>query len=266
MDDGAPATGDGLLVQPDSESGDAKQGGIGQSPGSKQPRRSLEALGIGSHNPFFADPLARMPVVKPTPTERFQQSMRSSVAQADQRRGLGPEGPLLARLERETINSSTPADSSAKFRAATNERGELVSLTLLEATSESRLWEEVARRTLGALGGQRLVANSSTARVRMDLRVISRVQLASGKDPGLGVDVLRLPVKRRPKKNSSRLSFLRIDPKVLDQEVRMPSGDYVKVPMLSLGSLFELGVDPVDIVPKARRVVRTHLERIEALP
>jgi hypothetical protein len=96
----------------------------------------------------------------------------------------------------------------------------------------------------------------------MDLRVVSRVELPSGADPGVGVDVLGIPLKKPGGKKSPRISILKIDPK--GYKVRLPDGKVLELPYMPLQELLELAGDPVDLTGKAQRMVRAHLERVWA--
>lgn len=227
---------------------------------------TLEQLGVGDPSRFLSDPLARPPESRASSDLRLAQALRTQIVQSDQRHGLGPEAALLTSLEQETQRSLTPVDSSALFRATTNDEGRLASLVVLEATSSTQMWERVASQVMARLGSQGLYRKKGLGRVRMDLRVTSRAKLMSGKDPGLGLDVLRVPMRRAKKKDASRISLLRIDPKFVEQEVKMPDGETVTLPVFSLGSLLEVVADPVDLVPKERRVVHARLEQIEVEP
>lgn len=221
---------------------------------------SLDALGIGE-NPFLGDAAKR--IAEPPPAARgIRRSLTDAIAKSDQARGLGPEAPLLARLEVETRGSDAPGNSTALFRATTDARGRLIGFELVEASAGAREYRLLAARVLEKLRDVRLRIPRGVRGVTMDLRVISHVELPSGRDPGLGVDLLGIPLKKPGGEKSPRVSILRIDPK--GYKVELPNGKTIALPSMPLGQLLELDGDPVDIGAKAQRMVRAHLEHLSA--
>jgi hypothetical protein len=246
-------------------SGPATEGG-----GPSEPGLTLEQLGIGDKNPFLGE-AARRIGERPRPGEGLRRSMATSIARSEQGRGLGPEGPVLKVLVEQTRRSDAALNASAVLRVATDAAGHVVSVELIESTSEARPWRAVAARLLEALRGERLRVPRGGRGVTMDLRVVSHVELPSGADPGMGVDVLGIPLKKPGGEKSPRISILKIDPK--GYKVRLPDGKVLELPSMPLQSLLEVAVDPVDVTGKAQRMVRAHLERLwanelaeEALP
>jgi hypothetical protein len=228
---------------------------------SDAPGLTLEQLGIGAKNPFLGE-AARSVRDKPRIGEGFRRSMADSIARSEQARGLGPEGPVLKELVELTRRSDAALDASAVLRVATDASGRVLSVEVLESTSDGGPWRRVAARLLEALKGQRLRVPSGGRGVTMDLRVVSRVELPSGADPGMGVDVLGIPLKKPGGKKSPRISILKIDPK--GYKVPLPNGKVLELPSVPLTSLLELAGDPVDLGAKAQRMVRAHLERLWA--
>ncbi len=222
------------------------------------PGLTLEQLGIGDHNPFLGDP--RRLGERPRPGEGLRRSLSDAIVRSEQGHGLGPEGPVLKELEEQTRRSDAALNASAVLRVATNAAGQVVSVELLESTSDARPWRAVAARLEKALAGQRLRVPRGGRGVTMDLRVTSRVELPSGSDPGMGVDFLGIPLKKPGGEKSPRISILKIDPK--GYKVRLPNGKVLELPSMPLQSLVEIAVDPTDVVGKAQRMVRAHLERL----
>jgi hypothetical protein len=229
--------------------------------GSDTPGLTLEQLGIGERNPFLGDAARRLRE-KPRPGEGLRRSMADAIARSEQAHGLGPEGPVLKKLVEVTRRSDAALNASAVLRVATDASGRVLSVELLEATSDGAPWRRVAALLLDALKTQRLRVPSGGRGVTMDLRVMSRVELPSGADPGMGVDVLGIPLKKPGGKKSPRISILKIDPK--GYKVPLPNGKVLELPSVPLQSLLELAGDPVDLGAKAQRMVRAHLERIWA--
>jgi hypothetical protein len=187
--------------------------------------------------------------------------MANAIARSEQARGLGPEGPVLKELVEQTRRSDAALNATAVLRVATDAAGHVMSVEVVEATSDARPWRGVAERLRKALAGQKLRVPRGRG-VTMDLRVTSHVELPSGADPGLGVDILGVPLKKRGGEKSPRISILRIDPK--GYKVRLPNGKVLELPYLPLQSMLELAGDPVDLTGKAQRMVRAHLERLWA--
>jgi hypothetical protein len=225
------------------------------------PGLTLEQLGIGERNPFLGDAAQRLRQ-KPRPGEGLRRSMADAIVRSEQGRGLGPEGPVLKELVEQTRRSDAALNASAVLRVATDASGHVLSVEVLESTSDGRPWRRVAAGLLEALRGQRLRVPSGGRGVTMDLRVVSRVELPSGADPGMGVDILGIPLKKPGGKKSPRISILKIDPK--GYKVKLPDGKVLELPSVPLQSLLELAGDPVDLTGKAQRMVRAHVERLWA--
>jgi hypothetical protein len=96
------------------------------------------------------------------------------------------------------------------------------------------------------------------------VRVESRVQLPSGADPGLTVNILGVPVQKGQGPRSARIDILDVTPKLETKEERLPSGQTVSVPRLSVGNVLSMMGDLSDIGAKPQRMVHAHVERIGA--
>jgi hypothetical protein len=223
------------------------------------PGLTLEQLGIGDHNPFLGD-AARRIGEKRAPGEGLRRSMADAIARSEQAHGLGPEGPVLKELVELTRRSDAALNATAVLRVATNASGHVLSVQVTESTSDARPWRGVAERLLRALQGKKLRVPRGGRGVTMDLRVVSHVELPSGADPGLGFDVLGIPLKKPGGDKSPRISILRIDPK--GYKVPLPNGKVLELPSLPLNTVLEIAGDPVDLTNKAQRMVRAHLEKL----
>jgi hypothetical protein len=221
---------------------------------------TLEQLGVGK-NPFLPD-LARTIGKKPAPGAGLRRSMANSITKSEQARGLGPEGPVLKELVELTRRSDTALVSNAVLRVTTDAAGRITSVEVVEATSDQEPWRRVASRLFDSLKGLRLRVPRASRGVTMDLKVDSRVALPSGSDPGMGVDVLGLDVKKRGGKRSPRVSIVRIDPK--GYKVELPNGKVLELPSMPLQSIVSIEGDPVDIGAKAQRIVHAHLKALWA--
>lgn len=229
------------------------------------PRLSLRELGVGvEHNPFLGPP-AKAPSQRRALSQRLNHSLRSGLAQNDQKRGLGPEGPAVAAVKRIVLDSATTPNTSALLRLRTDPDGHTVHVEVLEASSESAGWSRIAAELRRALSGKKLRVPPGTGGVSMVLRVASRVQLPSGADPGLAVDLFGQNIKQGEGDKSTKLEIL--TPKIVVQEAEVPYSGGSKLPMVS-GSLaiVALNGDISDLGRTAQRVVSAYLVAMETHP
>lgn len=230
-------------------------------PASDGPSLSLDQLGIGA-NPFLADkPGAEKPKDR---TREFKRTLANDLVAADQRVGLGPEGPVLKRLEQETRKSDTAATSTARFRARTDHAGRITSFELIEATADHGVWSELARRMLQGLAGVALRVPNTGHGVTMDMKVSSEMLLPSGAQPGMGVEVAGIDLKKAGGKKSPKLTLLKPRPHMEMRVVTLPDGRTVNLPYIEIMEYLNLAGDPVDLGKKAQRVVHARLERLWA--
>jgi hypothetical protein len=262
------APGPSIDIQPEGDSAPRAQQPAprAQQPAPRAPGLSLDDLGIGATNPFIQrgasegpfDPKSAAQV-----TRRVDRVLADGIANADQRRGLGPEGPLLASLERAARQSLTPPNSTALFRLRTDGSGMLVGVQVIDANSDHAIWQKLGDRVLSGLGKKRLRGSHGAKGLTFEIRVISRAALPSGRDPGLELDVLGLPLQKpEGAKNATRLGILDL-PKYSVQKVTLPDGRTIEVPVITVSAL-EVNGDPVDIGAPAQRIVHAHLERLWA--
>jgi hypothetical protein len=211
------------------------------------PRLSPEALGIGVNNPFLFSDLARRSPgpeaqpARPPPQRRLQRSLAEAILHAEQRRSLGPEGPVLSALVSTTRNSEAPANARALFRCVVTASGKLASVELLESDGDPAPWRRIARRVLAALAATTLRLPKTGQGATLAIRVSSRQTLPSGADPGLDVSVLGIPLQKGDGERSGKIEILN---------------------PLSPGNILNVQVDPVDVGAAAQRVVHAHLEKM----
>lgn len=223
------------------------------------PTLSLNQLGIGGQNPFLGDrPKQRE---SGSPEERLNDSLRAEIADADVAAGITRGGPVISAVRLATFEVATPNNGTASFLATTDATGLVVAIEPTHVSSHYSAWQKVAARALVQLKSKRLRVPAGSNGLSVRLEVASRVQLPSGRDPGLGVSALGIPVKKGDGKQSTRVDILK--PAVDLQTVEVPSasgGDPQKLPMLKLGvNLFGLDGDPVDIGAQARRIVHVRI-------
>lgn len=237
--------------------GEASDGA--KPPAEPGPSLSLNQLGIGDQNPFLGDrPKADAPG---SAESRLNESLRAEIADADVHAGLTRGGPVISALRLATFEVATPNNGTASFLARTDATGLVVSLEPTDVSSHYAAWQKVARRALGQLKGKRLRVPDGSQGLSVRLEVVSRIQLPSGRDPGLGVSALGLPIKKGDGEHSTRIDILK--PSVDLRSIDVPGttgADPHGLPTLRLGvNLFGLDADPVDVGAKAQRIVRVRV-------
>lgn len=225
----------------------------------------LAQLGIGANNPFVARSRAapaRRPSARETGVARFERSMAAEMALADQSVGLGPEGPVLAKLETFARSENVALRSSAVFTCTVDGAGKILSVELVQSSSDPVPWRRVAKGVHAALKSRPLRVAKTGYGVTFRMRVTSRVQLPSGNDPGVDVNLLGIPINKGEGPKSARVDILNVLPKVTESKQRLPSGQEISVPKLELPVISAI-FDLADIGGTPIRMVRAHLERMD---
>ncbi len=220
-------------------------------------RLSLDQLGIGGANPFIGSP-ADLPTERQMHNQRLRQSLRGELARRDQRRGLGPEGPAVTAVTEIVMASATAPNTTALLHVRTDGAGRVTLVEVLEADRDDDEWQRIAERLRRALASKKLRVPTRGNGVSFQLRVTSRVQLPSGADPGLSIDLLGIPVKKGEGDRSAKISVL--SPMVV--QVPIPGGDGATMPALTLALIGGAG-DVADIGAVARRLVSAYLVALD---
>lgn len=246
---------------PEAEASDAAGAAEG-SAAPDAPRLSLDQLGVGArHNPFLTMPTPEVPL-RSVLNLRVQQMLQSGLAAHDQEVGLGPEGPAVALAEKIVMDSATRPNTSGLLLIRTDASGIAVHVEVLQADNETQGWQRIAEELKRELAKKPLRVPSGSAGVSFQLRVISRVQLPSGADPGLAIELFGVTVKEGEGDRSSRISVL--SPKATVTEIEVPYSNGATMPMLGFNpNILSIGGDLADIGAVARRVVRAHLVALE---
>jgi hypothetical protein len=241
----------------------------------RSPRKhlSLEALGItpGAHTTWDLptgtppSPAQRREREIRASEQRLARSMQQQTIERDGKIGLGPQGPILRVLSREAAGSLAAAPSYAVVLAKIDGHG-VLSLHLVQANRDYEQWAEVARRVQAALASTTLRLPAGTHGLALEIRVDVRDELPSGADPGLGVELLGIPLKRGQGDRSAKLKLL--EPKLELTQIEVPSlsGGTVELPQVAIG-LAPLGVeaDPANLGANAQRMVHVRVTRRTAL-
>lgn len=240
---------------------------IGAPPGAEgsAPRLSLRDLGVGGGNNPFLGPAASPPSQQQVLNQRLRHSLQRGLASHDQRVGLGPEGPAVAAVKSIVLASATTPNTNAVLRLRTDADGRTVHVEVVEASNESDGWRRIAAELERALAGKRLRVPPGTGGVSMLLRVASRVQLPSGADPGLAVELFGQSIKKGEGDKSAKLKIL--TPEITIQQVEVPGTAGAKVPVLAPSfTIIGGGGDLADIGAVAQRVVTAYLVGMETHP
>lgn len=227
-------------------------------PGGSGPQLSLRALGVDrGSNPFIGS-VTELPTERQLLNQRLRHSLRSEIAKQDQARGLGPEGPAVTAVTNIVMASATAPNTSALLRVRTDGAGRVTLVDVLEADRDSDEWRRIAGELARALAGKKMRVPAGSNGVSFQLRVVSRVQLPSGADPGLSIDVLGIPLKKGDGERSTKISIL----SPIIKEIEVPDSDGIRVPVISF-SLIGAAGDLADIGAVARRLVSAYLVRME---
>jgi hypothetical protein len=252
-----PATLRAASSERDGSAGGGELDAQGGTPGVEHdgaaPRLSLRDLGVGGSNPFIGSP-SELPTQRQLQNHRLRQSLRGELARSDQRLGLGPEGPAVAAVKEIVLASATAPNTSALLGVRTDGAGAVIGVEVLEADRDGDEWGRIAERLRQALSGKRLRVPSRSRGVSFQLRVVSRVQLPSGADPGLAIDLFGMPVKHGEGDKSTKISL--ISPML--REVTLPGSDGATILVPTI-DIFGVAGDLADIGAVARRLVTAYL-------
>ena len=229
------------------------------------PRLSLEQLGVGGPVGY---PLVRPPVSttrRAAAERRLRRVLQEPVVQRDTELGTGPHGPVVLALEAATHRLATPLNGNALFLVRLDAQGRLVELSVLEASEDRPAWVRVATRAQQVLESRQLRPSNGARGLALRIAVDSREQLPSGADPGFGVSIAGIPIKRGRGPRSPQLDILKPELRIENEEVPNPGGgEPIKLPALRLGfNVLGGGIDPADLGKKPRRVVHAHVVGVE---
>lgn len=234
------------LAGPVEGSGDALgEPAAATAPSAAPPGLSLAQLGVGDANPFFrpGDPAAARAEKAARVKRRLDRALAQGLMNQDTASGRGAGSPVLRVLEAAVYASTAPLNGNASFVFVINSEGKIVSSVLGEASGDREQWVRVARKAAQALA-QKTLSVPKGKSVRLTVAVTSHLEMPSGADPGVAVDVLGLPVKRGEGPRSAKVDLLN--------------------PLKPMAPLSILG-DPADIGAKARRMVHARVVGEELL-
>ncbi len=212
---------------------------------------SLAQLGVGDRNPFLVRSEPAVPHVdKASPADkaarvkrRLDRELAQGLLSQDTASGRGAGSPVMRSLEAAVYSSTAPLNGNASFIFIIDGDGKLLSSSVGSASGDREAWVRVARKAAQALAQRKLSVPKGKS-VRLTVAVSSHLEMPSGADPGVAVDVLGMPLKRGGGARSTKVDLLN--------------------PLNPLAPLSLMG-DPADIGQKARRMVRAHVVSEELL-
>jgi hypothetical protein len=127
--------------------------------------------------------------------------LREGLHAHDVELGLAATGPIVGAAEQATRESRAPVDGFALFRADFDAGGKIQNVRVLDASSESEAWREVASAIAEALRSKPVHVPPGSRGVIVTLRVESAWLNADGSLPGgPAVCVLGLPCDPNPRR------------------------------------------------------------------
>lgn len=218
------------------------------------PTLSLDQLGVGAFNPFRS--LAtESPPPKQDANQRLQASLRQGSLEADRRRSLGPEGPVLRAAHQLVSANEMLLETSAIVDVRVDAAGRVTSVQLSSASSQTEAWRKLAERLLASLGPARLQLAGASQGLDFKLRLTSTMQLPSGAAPGVRLGVLGQTLREGGGSSSTSLSLSPTAP-LPSEQVSDTAGRHQDQPMQFEVGLLKLRGDVTDVAASPRRVVQ----------
>lgn len=217
-----------------------------RAPGSSHKKLTLDQLGVGSTGATALAPNLREAARERESfySDRMSHHLSSELLKSDQKKGLGPEGPVLTQLREATGASELPWRSSSLFSVTADAQGKVTSVQMISAEGHHEHWKKIAQETLARLQKTKLRPSGGKG-MRLTVRVRSRYVLPSGADPGVNLSIAGIPLARGESSNSTTIRLL--DPRIEN------------------GNVGSVGFDVSDIGAQARRLIEAHVEKYEIL-
>jgi hypothetical protein len=247
-----PSASDATATAPDGAE-PADDGAADAPPSPGKPRLGLAQLGLVGPNQFVDRDSALGPELLPAPPgtsprkrrnvkKSLEETFAQSKHQHDVELGLGAGSPVMRSLEAAVYASSVPLNGNAVFSFVIDSEGKLVSSSLGQVSSDRDKWERVAREAAQRLAAQKMRVPKGRG-VKLTVEVTSHLELPSGRDPGVEVRALGIPLKKGGGPRSTVVDIL----------------NPLKATALALDG------DPVDAAAHPRRMVRSHVVSEELL-
>lgn len=230
------------------------------------PRHTLAELGYGTTNGEAIKPYLRVDPIA-NAQNRLDQNLAQAIIDRDRDRSNGIEGPVTQALHLAAMAVVAP-QSSSKIAIIIGSNGKLADIQVISTNRDARALANLGARLKTLLANQTVRVPNGRA-VEFTYEIKSDVLLPSGRAPGLGVEVLGIPLKEGRADNSSKISIL--TPKLNFESVSQPdperNGKVTQTPPQAVVGFTVVGIDGdiVDLGANERQVVHTRLIRQRVL-
>lgn len=170
-------------------------GSAAGEPGAPRGSLSLDALGIGSANPFLGmRGFGVAPAAPPTPPaassdvpdrtrvaeQRLKRYLVAGMMEHDRATGASRNGAVVTALRDAALLVTSPVNGQAEFVATIDATGLVTALRPTRVSSNVADWRNVAARALKELAKRRLRVPAGAAGLEVRLALSSKIQLPSG--------------------------------------------------------------------------------------
>jgi hypothetical protein len=218
--------------------------------------REQLGLGVGDYrqvlpqtSPLLAEKQARLELNRKL-ERQLQQDAEAHAGDL----GIGKDGPLLRGIEGLARNSLDDLTGFATIHVRLHKGGK-IELDLLGTSSDRAAWLRVLERAKNEFAALHLAPPKGSEGLDLVIRVDSRVQLPSGADPGFGVKLFGIPLKKGEGKRSGGVEVLSSLPHLeLDDSAATASQERGMQARLKM-DLLKIPLDPADLSGKRTRIV-----------
>jgi hypothetical protein len=121
-----------------------------------------------------------------------ERAVRTALHERDRALGLGASGPVVAAAEEIARTSIAEVESHATLEAIADAEGNIVAVTVADASTDRAGWDTVAKALLASLRAKRVRVRvpKGSRGVAMAIAIDSKEALPSGAAPGLTVKLL----------------------------------------------------------------------------
>jgi hypothetical protein len=191
--------------------------------------------------------------------ETLSKSIQQDAVERSGELGLGPEGPILSKLEKLALSNSGVGNGFATLSVRILDGGKL-DFELLGSSTDRFQWLKLLEQAKRELQAQKLLPPSGSRGVEYEIRVESRVQLPSGADPGFFVDLFGRTLKKGEGRRSNGVSILSSLPKLKVDESALGEKDRTTAQRLEV-DIVKAPLDPADLSGKRSRIISARVVR-----
>lgn len=236
--------------------------------GNPRPERTLSRSQLGLEPGNYS---AVMPGESPVKAEmqsrlaasrRLERSIRQDGAERAAEIGLGEEGPILSKLEQLALGSSVDLTGKTSIAVRVMPTG-VVEFELIGTSADRAAWNRLLAKAEKDLT-KRVKLPKDSKGIDLEILIESRVQMPSGTDPGVNLNLFGLPLAKGEGKRSTRVDILSSLPKLkVDESAAARNEPYLKQ-RLEL-DVARSGFDLSDLSGKRTRMVRARVVRRRVL-